>query len=290
MWAIKRRHQHIKTEALSEYLDGRIGGPALVRLDRRLADCGVCRDELESLRNTVMLLRELPVASPGRSFALAAPPPEPARSRSSSPARVPQWVYAGAASMAAILLVVLVSADATGLLAPDEPRAKGELAAAAPAIKETEGAEAGSRVSPQEAQALEPVPPVAMEDAGPPADDELSQPPPVAMAAAESASGPEEAPTATGMDAGEATSPIELSEPESGSQPAPREPQPQVSSRSADTRPPVVVPETTPVPVATEKGTALFWRFLEGIAGALGLVFLAAFAFKRKFFRRADRS
>ena len=286
MWTMKRRHQHIKAETLTEYLDGRIGGPTVARLDQQLAACGVCRDELESLRTTVMLLRELPVEASGRSFTMAAPPPEPVRSRSSPQVRVPQWVYAGAASMAAIILAVLVTADATGLLAPDEPTAAGELAAAPATIRATEVDEASSKDSPQAAPALEAAAPVAMEDTGPPADDELSQPPQAAMAAAESASAPEEAPTATGMEAGDAAPQIELSEPESASKAEPPESRTRVSSPEVEAQPPVTVPETSRVPVSTEKGTALFWRLLEGIAGALGLVFLAAFAIKWKISRQ----
>ena len=40
--------------------------------------------------------------------------------------------------------------------------------------------------------------------------------------------------------------------------------------------------EAAPDPVSEppERGTALYWRFLEGIAGALGLAFLLALAFK----------
>ena len=366
MWTIKRRHQHITADTLSEYLDGRIDGPALARLERQLAACGVCRDELESLQATVMLLRDLPVEVPGRSFIMAAPPPEPAPFRPSPPARVPQWVYAGAASMAAILLAVLVTADTTGLLAPDEPTRAGELAAApaairetavaeagsqdspqaaqslesdapvateelspstedevsqppqvamavaedaiepaeaptavsleagelaaAPAaIRETPVAEAGSQVSPQAAQALESAAPVAMEDLSPSTEDKVSQPPQVAMAVAEDVNAPEEVPTAASLEAGAAASPIELSEPESASEPVAPESQIGIPSQEADAPPPEAVPESISAPVAAGKGTALFWRFLEGIAAALGLAFLVAFALKRRIFRSAGR-
>ena len=290
MWTIKRRHKHIKADTLSEYLDGRIGGPALDRLDRQLAACGICRDELESLQTIVQLVRELPEEVPARSFTMAAPPPEPVHSRPSPPVRVPQWVYAGAASVAAILLVVLVTADATGLLAPDESTSAGELAAAPAAIREAEVAEAGSQVSPQVTQAPEAAAAMAIEEPSPPAEDEVSQPPQVAMAAAEDASAPEEFLTADSLEAEGPTPQVELSKPESASEPLPAESPDQVSSIEADAQPPATAPEARRVPVATGKGTALFWRFLEGIAGALGLVFLAAFAFKRKMFRRTGRT
>ena len=287
MWTIKRRHQHIKAETLSEYLDGRIEGPALGRLDRQLADCDVCRGELESLQNTVTLLSELPVEAPGRSFTMAVPPPEPVRPRPSIPALVPQWAYAGAASVAAILLVVLVSADTTGLLSPDEPTA-------APAVvMVTEAAQGGSQVSPEAAPALEAAAPVATEAPAASAENEDSQQSSIDLAAAEDASAEEEAAAVASMGAREAAAPIEPFEPsgpEPASKPVPPESQAQDSSLEAKALVPVEEPETRPAAIPKAKGTALFWRLLEGIAGALGLLFLAVFAFKWKMARRSGRA
>ena len=60
--------------------------------------------------------------SPHRSDQLApAPPVEVSQPRPISPFRVPQWTYAGAASLAALALAVLVSVDASGLVAPALP-------------------------------------------------------------------------------------------------------------------------------------------------------------------------
>ncbi len=292
MWTIKRKHRHIKAETLSEYLDGRLGGPTLARLDRQLTACGVCREELESHRTTVMLLKDLPIEAPDRSFTMSAPPPEPVRPRPLSPARVPRWVYAGAASVAAILLAVLVYGDTAGLLAPDEPTADGEAAAAFTAVRDEDVADS-FQFSARGGQPPAPIAPAAMEAAAPSADDELGQPAEVAMASVEKAGGPEEALTAYSVEAGDLTSSIELSdepyEPESLSKQLSAESQEQAASSGADARTPVGGSEAGGVPVATAKGTALFWRVLEGIAGALGLVFLAAFAFKGKLFRGAGR-
>ena len=124
MRIIRRSHQHIEAETLSEYLDGRIQGSALDRVGQQLAACQLCREEMESLRSAITMLRELPEEAPRRSFVMAAPPPMPARAPSSAFQlrdflRVPQWAYAGAASVAVIVLVALISADATGLLSPD---------------------------------------------------------------------------------------------------------------------------------------------------------------------------
>ena len=55
---------------------------------------------------------------------MTAPPPMPDRAPSSGFGlpnflRVPLWAYAGAASLAVIVFVALISTDASGLLAPD---------------------------------------------------------------------------------------------------------------------------------------------------------------------------
>ena len=121
MWLIKGKHRHLKTEVLSEYLDGRLEGAALARVERSLAECSACREDLDSLQATVAALRRLPVEAPARDFVMAAPPFRPARRRPTPLARASMWAYAGAASVAALVLTVLASADATGLLAPSQP-------------------------------------------------------------------------------------------------------------------------------------------------------------------------
>ena len=126
MWPIKGRHRHLDAETLSAYLDGRVEGPALARLERSLADCAICNEELASLRATVALIRQLPEEAPARSFVMPAPPRYPARPRPSPLARASTWAYAGAASVAAVVLTVLVSADATGILAPGQPIGTGD--------------------------------------------------------------------------------------------------------------------------------------------------------------------
>ena len=121
MWLIKGKHRHLKAEVLSEYLDGRLEGAALARVERSLAECSACREDLDSLQATVAALRRLPVEAPARDFVMAAPPFRPARRRPTPLARASMWAYAGAASVAALVLTVLASADATGLLAPSRP-------------------------------------------------------------------------------------------------------------------------------------------------------------------------
>jgi hypothetical protein len=118
MW-IFRRHRHLNPELLSEYLDGRLGQAARSRVSRQVENCPSCRDELDSLRSAVALLRQLPEVVPSRSFTLAAPPgPRPQIARPPLPLRAPGWAYAGAASLAGLALAIMVSADTLGLLTP----------------------------------------------------------------------------------------------------------------------------------------------------------------------------
>ena len=82
MRIIRRSHQHIKHETLTEYLDGRLQGSALTQVEDQLTACQLCRPEMESLRSTITMLRELRQLAPRRSFVMTAPPPMPARAPS----------------------------------------------------------------------------------------------------------------------------------------------------------------------------------------------------------------
>ena len=118
MW-IFGKHRHINPDTLSQYLDDRLSLRAKERVDRAVAACAHCREELESRRVTFSLLRELPPIRPPRSFTLAAPPvTEPTLAASSATSRLaalPTWAYAGAAAIAGIALAFLALADAAGL-------------------------------------------------------------------------------------------------------------------------------------------------------------------------------
>lgn len=114
-------HKHVSPETLTEYLDGRLRSQARERLEGVISGCADCRQELDGLRDTIAMLRQLPVAAPRRSFVMAAPPAEAPEAQSMFSFRPPQWAYAGAASMAALALAVLVTVDASGLVAPDLP-------------------------------------------------------------------------------------------------------------------------------------------------------------------------
>ena len=133
MWLLKRTHKHIGRDTLSEYLDGRLQWGDLERVEEQLEECSSCRLELEELQATVAMIRQLPMEAPRRSFLMSAPPPEPARRRPALALRAPNWVYAGAVSVAALALAVTISLDATGGLSSDPLRRDAALTAMAPA-------------------------------------------------------------------------------------------------------------------------------------------------------------
>ena len=132
MWIFRSSHKHIGQDTLSEYLDGRLLGRPLARVEQQLADCDACRQDLAELRALVAMMQQLPMPEPRRSFVMSAPPPEPARARPALVLRAPNWVYAGAASVAALALAVTISVDATGGLTSDPLRQDSVTTAAAP--------------------------------------------------------------------------------------------------------------------------------------------------------------
>ena len=118
MGFFRSRHRHLTAETLNEYLDDRLPAAARDRVQRALAGCPDCRMELDGLRQAQLLLGQLPELTPRRSFLIS-----PADGRVTAPAaaprfRVPQWAYAGTASVAALVLTVMVVVDATGLVPP----------------------------------------------------------------------------------------------------------------------------------------------------------------------------
>ena len=139
MWLLRSTHKHIGQDTLSEYLDGRLQGRDLDRVGQRLEECDACRQDLEELQATVAMVRQLPMETPRHSFVMSAPPPEPVRARPALALRAPNWVYAGAASIAALALAITVAVDATGGLSSDPLRRDVETTtlASAPASEET---------------------------------------------------------------------------------------------------------------------------------------------------------
>ena len=100
------RHRRLRDQ-LSVYIDGELDASAAKRLERHLAECGRCRQEMEQLRATVAALQGLPAVEPPRSFTLS---PERAALRPPLPMASPLAFGAriAAAGVAAALAIVLV--------------------------------------------------------------------------------------------------------------------------------------------------------------------------------------
>ena len=62
-------HQQV-SQLLSAYLDGQMDARERYLVEQHLSTCSACRHELESLRQTVRLLRQLPAVAPPRPFTL----------------------------------------------------------------------------------------------------------------------------------------------------------------------------------------------------------------------------
>jgi anti-sigma factor RsiW len=106
--AKKSEHQWVG-ESLSAYIDGELTPRERTRVEQHLKECPACAEDLRTLRQTVALLKELPVIPAPRSFAVR---PRVARVR---PAVAPSaWGYGllkGATAIAALLFVLLIGGD-----------------------------------------------------------------------------------------------------------------------------------------------------------------------------------
>lgn len=290
MLIFRRGHTHINQDNLSEYLDGRLSVAAASRIDRHLAECAACRQELDTLRTTVSLLRRMPELSLPRSFILPGPPPAAVAVRPPVPLRMPQWVYSGAAAAAALVLAVLVSADASGFLSSAPPGESRETAAALQAAPERRQRDGGATTiemaapkapvenqavatkkgisiavtpgveitevqaqAPAVREAAAPAQPVA--EAEIPAEESAPQPPVAAMAAAE-----EEVPAA------DAATPLPVAA--FAAAEAPPEPTPVVADPS----------RVTP----SAQGTNKSWRVLEGLMAVAAVAFFASWLLRRR--------
>ena len=111
-------HRHLGAETLNEYLDDRLSAAAGDRVRQVVAGCPDCGLELAALQQTRLLLRQLPEVAPRRSFFIS-PSNEPATVPPAATwVRLPQWAYAGTASLAALALTLMIVVDATGLVSP----------------------------------------------------------------------------------------------------------------------------------------------------------------------------
>ena len=122
-------HRHVKTETLSDYLDGQLSPSAQRRVANHLESCAQCQRELQELRSTISYLRELPQQVPTRSFTFTAPPSRVFTTSPSPTMWVPAWAYAGAASLAGLALALLVLVDATGFPTSSTSQISGRVTA-----------------------------------------------------------------------------------------------------------------------------------------------------------------
>lgn len=97
-------HQWVEAR-LSEYLDKRLAPNELTRLETHLQECDRCRASLESLRQTLSLLKQAPVPAPSRQFILPV-------TQSAPHALRPSFAFLRVATvMATLILCVVVSLD-----------------------------------------------------------------------------------------------------------------------------------------------------------------------------------
>jgi anti-sigma factor RsiW len=106
-WKSGRSRCSRTRDALSGYLDRRLNSDEAARVEEHLSTCQGCREELESLRATVVVLHRLPEETPSRSFAVVPDRPLPGRRA------LPAMRFATATAV--LLLVLAFAADWTGL-------------------------------------------------------------------------------------------------------------------------------------------------------------------------------
>jgi hypothetical protein len=103
------QHHHVAEDLLSAYLDNQVTAAERDRIEGHLHSCAVCQRELDTLRQTVTLLRAMPRVQVPHAFTLSE-----AQVGIRRPAARPAW-YGGAlrgfAAVTAMLLVALVAAN-----------------------------------------------------------------------------------------------------------------------------------------------------------------------------------
>ena len=106
------RHRRVAA-LLSSYIDGQVTREERIVVEGHLPGCDTCSRDLDELRQTASLMSGLPVLAPGRTYVLSSLSPREA------PARRPAYALFApgiAAAACAVLLVVIVSGQAAGVL------------------------------------------------------------------------------------------------------------------------------------------------------------------------------
>jgi hypothetical protein len=126
MFDFMRRWTQTEHEAcqdnLSAFLDGQLSAREYSRVERHLQECKACREELESLRQTVSLLRSVPMLQPPRTFFIRAG--EVAKQRQVRRRRLSYAYLQAATAVATVLLVLVLSGDAILRFQPAQPAAQ----------------------------------------------------------------------------------------------------------------------------------------------------------------------
>ena len=106
------RHRRVAA-LLSSYIDGQVTREERRVVEGHLPGCETCSRDLDELRQTASLMSGLPVLAPGRTYVLSSLSPQEA------PARRPAYAFFApgiAAAACAVLLVVIISGQAAGVL------------------------------------------------------------------------------------------------------------------------------------------------------------------------------
>ena len=175
---VNRRHNRLRT-LLSAYIDGQVSESESGQVEHHLAGCHECRLELDALRATAGLLRNLLELEVPRFFTITEAP------ASISPTPFVAWAPRIATAAASLLLAVLLVGDALGVVTqsapteeivapmvsritvPEGPTPEAAAAAAAPALQAPAAAPAPA-ATPATAAAPAPVAAMAAPAAPPP--------------------------------------------------------------------------------------------------------------------------
>ena len=106
------RHRRVAA-LLSSYIDRQVTREERRVVEGHLPGCETCSRDLDELRQTASLMSGLPVLAPGRTYVLSSLSPQEA------PARRPAYAFFApgiAAAACAVLLVVIISGQAAGVL------------------------------------------------------------------------------------------------------------------------------------------------------------------------------
>ncbi len=106
---------HIQVEQLSAYLDQQVSPAERATIDAHLQQCSECRAELESLRQTVVMLHALPRVAVPRAFTLSE-----VQAGIRRPAAAPGWFGGLARGLGAVAAIALVAFITVSVLRPEQ--------------------------------------------------------------------------------------------------------------------------------------------------------------------------